>query len=128
MKTEEDKDEEEVKSKGEKNKKRGRDMSDEEGEDELEIYLKEREKRAKVLVDLEQKFESEIGDATMANAVDDAEATLTTAKRVSTQEMTDQLSQAIRCAEEDMIVLEQKRGPDDSLMEDDRKIKVSLQH
>ena len=119
----------ETEEKGETSKetrKRNRETSDEEDDPQAwEKYIKEREKRAKVLEDIENKFESEIGDKTMASAVEEAEATL---RQESTQEMTDKLSQAIKNAEDEMIVLEKNKGPDDSLNEDERKIKVSLQH
>ena len=111
-------------TKPKESRKRVRDDSDDEDDSlEMERHFKEKEKRAKVFEDLADKFEADIGDHTMENALEEVEASLINVG--PTQAMTDKISQKIKEAEEELISLE--KDLDDSLEKDESKVKISLQ-
>ena len=85
-------------------KKRDRDSTDEDDDTALESYRAAREKRAKMFESLEQKFETEIGDKTMEEAVEAERSNL----EGGTQAMTDKISQAIREAEGDHFIFHRR--------------------
>ena len=106
--------------KGEKPKKRNRESDeDDEDEDELEKYRREREKRTKVIEELEQKFEGDISDKTMENALEEVE------NGGATQAMTNKITKALKEAEEEIVVLENKMN--DSIENDERAQVANLQ-
>ena len=101
--------------------KRERETSDDEGE--LHAYRMEKEKRAKVLEELEHQFDdNDMSDLTLNAALNKAEEN----DPSPTQAMTEKLSQAIADAEGKIHELE-KQNLDDSIEKDDKEIKTSLQ-
>ena len=101
--------------------KRERESSDE--EEDLEMYRQERDKRAKVFEDLEQKFDSKIGDKTLENALEEVESSIN--RPGATQALTENISQAIQDAEAEILGLEKERK--DSVDMEDKELQVSLQ-